>query len=134
MRRRICRRAYAIPVLLTRPRTRGNLFPLVNGLIVEGTIPHPNEWLVDLEPFTVPTRLLTRPGTAREEILAAVPGLANARDEFRVTELLHALNPGRDRRRYLTLKRALLFMVEGGRGRGPEFERVRRGVYRLRGR
>ena len=97
---------------------------------MEGTRPYPNEWLVDLEPFTVPTRLLTRPGTAREEILAAVPGLADERCEFRVSELLRSLNPGRDRRRYLTLKRALLFMVEGGRGRGREFERVRRGVYR----
>ncbi len=97
---------------------------------VEGTRPHPNEWLVDLEPFTVSTRVLTRPGTAREEILAAVPGQVDKRGEFRVTELLRSLNPGRDRRRYLTLKRALLFMVEGGRGREPEFERLRRGVYR----
>ena len=98
---------------------------------MEGTRPHPNEWLVDLEPFTVPTRLLSRPGTAREEILAVVRGLVDECGEFRVTELLHSLNPDRDRRRYLALKQALHFMVEGGRGREPEFERVRRGVYRV---
>ena len=97
---------------------------------MEGTVPHPNEWLVDLEPFTVPTRLLTSPGTAREEILTAFPGLVNGWGEFRVTELLRSLNAGRDRRRYLPLRQALHFMVEGGRGREPEFERVRRGVYR----
>jgi hypothetical protein len=99
---------------------------------VERVFPLPNEWLVELEPFTVPTRLLTRPGTAREEILAAVPGLVDERGEFRVTELLRLLNPTRDRRHYLTLKRARLFMVDGGRGREAEFERFRRGVYRLR--
>jgi hypothetical protein len=97
---------------------------------VERVLPHPNEWLAELEPFTVPTRLLTRPGTAREEILAAVPGLVGERGEFRATELLRSLNPTRDRRRYWTLKRALLFMVDGGRGREHEFERIRRGVYR----
>jgi hypothetical protein len=100
---------------------------------VEGTIPHPNEWLVELESFTVPTRLLTRPGTAREEILAAVPELVDDRGEFRVTELLRLLNPTRDQRRNWTLKRALVFMVDGGRGREAEFERVRWGVYRLTG-
>lgn len=99
---------------------------------MERVFPHPNEWLVELEPFTVPTRLLTRTGTAREEILAAVLGLVDEFGEFRVTELLRSLNPIRDRRRYLTLKRALLFMVDGGRGREPEFERVRRGVYLVR--
>ena len=98
---------------------------------MEGTRPYPNEWLVDLEPFTVPTRVLTRPGTAREEILAAVPRLVDKRGAFRVIELLRSLNPGRDRRRYLTLKRALLVMVDGGRGREPEFEWVRREVYRV---
>ncbi len=95
-------------------------------------LPHPNEWLVELEPFTVPARLLARPGTAREEILAGVPGLVYECGEFRVTELVRLLNPTRDRRRYLTVKRALRFMVDGGRGREPEFERVRRGVYRLK--
>ena len=98
---------------------------------VEGTIPHPNQGTVELAPFSVPTRLLTRPGTAREDLLAAVPGLLGERGEFRVTELLRALNPRRDRTRYLALRQALRFMVEGGRGREPEFERVRRGVYRL---
>ena len=111
--------------------TRGLFWPLVR-LFVERVLPHPNEWLVELEPFTVPTRLLTRPCTAREEILSAVPGLVDEFGEFRVTELLRSLNPIRDRRRYLTLKRALLFMVDGGRGREPEFERVRRGVYLVR--
>ena len=101
---------------------------------MEGTIPHPNQGTVELEPFSVPTRLLTRPGTARVELLAAVPGLLDERGEFGVTELLRALNPSRDRTRYLALRQALRFMVEGGRGRAPEFERVRRGVYRLRGR
>ena len=93
--------------------------------------PHPNEWLVELEPFTVPTRLRTLHGTAREEILAAVPGLVVGLGEFLVTGLLRSLNPTRDRRRYLTLKRALLFMVDGGRGWEPEFERTRRGAYRF---
>jgi hypothetical protein len=97
---------------------------------VEGTTPHPNQWLVEIELFSVPTRLLTRPDTAREELLAAVAGLLDARSEFGVTELLRALNPTRDRTRYLALRQALRFMVEGGRGRAPEFERVRRGVYR----
>jgi hypothetical protein len=99
---------------------------------VERVLPHPNEWLVELEPFTVSTRLLTRPGTAREELLAAISGLVDERGEFRVTELLRSLNATHDRRRYWTLKRALLFMVDGGRGREPELERVRRGVYRSR--
>ena len=94
-------------------------------------MPHPNQGTVELEPFSVPTRLLARPGTAREEILAAAPGLVTESGEFRVTEVFRSLNPGRDRRRYFALKRALLFMVEGGRGRNPEFERVRRGVYRV---
>jgi hypothetical protein len=94
-------------------------------LLVEEVLPHPNEWLVELEPFTVPTRLLTRPGTAREEILAAVPGLLDDHGEFRVTELLRSLNPTQDRRRYLALRQALRFMLVGGRGRAPEFERVR---------
>ena len=100
--------------------------------LVEATIPHPNQWVVELELFEVPTRLLTRPGTAREEILAAVFGQLDERGEFGVTKLLRYLNPTRDRTRYLALRQALRFMVEGGRGREPEFERVRRGVYRLR--
>jgi hypothetical protein len=104
---------------------------LVPREVVEGTIPYPNGWLVGLDPFTVPTRLLTRPGTAREEIVATVPGLLNELGEFRVTELLRLLNPTRDQRRNWTLKRALLFMVDGGRGREPEFERVRWGVFRV---
>jgi hypothetical protein len=63
--------------------------------------------------------------------VATVPGLLNELGEFRVTELLRLLNPTRDQRRNWTLKRALLFMVDGGRGREPEFERVRWGVFRV---
>ena len=96
---------------------------------VEGTIPHPNQWQVELEPFTLPTRLLTRPGTAREDILAAIPGLVDERGEFGVTALLPALNPTRDPRRELALEKAFYRMVYG-RSREPELERVRRGVYR----
>jgi len=54
-----------------------------------------------------------------------VPGLLDAHGEFRVTEFLRSLNPTQDRRRYLALRQALRFMLVGGRGRAPEFERVR---------
>jgi hypothetical protein len=95
-------------------------------------LPLPIEWLVELERFTVPTRQLTRPGTVGEDILAAVSALVDDRGVFRVTDELRLLNPTRDQRRDWTLKRTLVFMVDGGRGRAPEFERVRRGEYRLK--
>ena len=84
---------------------------------------------MNLGPLASPPGCLR--GTAREELLTAVSGLLDERGEFRVSELLRPLNPSRDRTRYLALRQALRFMVEGGRGRGPEFERVRRGVCRL---
>ena len=110
-----------------RPPCRSRARPSTNSY---GEPSDPNEWLVEREPFAVPPRLLARPSTAREEILTAAPGLVDEQGEFRVTELLCSLNAGGDRRRYLALRQALRFMIEGGRGRGPEFERVRHGVYR----
>jgi hypothetical protein len=96
-------------------------------------LPHPNEWLVELAPFTVPTRQLTRAGTAREDILAAVSGLVDERGEFTVAALLRQLNPTHDRRRKYAVERALHRMFTG-RSRAPELERVRVGRYRLWGR
>jgi hypothetical protein len=94
-------------------------------------LPHPNKWVVELEPFTVPTRLLSKPGTAREEILEALPGLVDELGEFRVNALLRSLNSTRGRRREETVEKAFYGMVYG-RSREPELERVRRGVYRRR--
>lgn len=79
--------------------------------LVEGTITHPNLWVVELEPFGLPTRILTRPGTAREALLAAVAGLLDECGEFRVTALLRFLNPAWNRRRHLALRQTLRFRL-----------------------
>jgi hypothetical protein len=79
----------------------------------------------------MPTGLLSKPGTAREDILTAIAGLVDQRGEFGSAALIRQPNPTRDRRRKFAVERAQHRMVTG-RSRAPELERVRVGVYRLR--
>jgi len=100
----------------------------------EVPVPQAKPWLVCLAPFSIESRTLRRPGTARERVLAALGEFGvEAGGEFAMRDVYGQIGIVTGTKEHGAVQRAIDRMYRGGRGRAPELERVGVGGYRRMG-